>query len=316
MNALEIYILNVGEGDTAIIRTPTDKIILIDVVDPEKTENVLQNILPSDSRDIAHLIITHPHRDHYAGVDYMVENYTVANVILAPFLHEPGTAMYHAIINLITARHIPVRFLSGHETLYPDGGTFPYSNDNMVCLDLLGPSNHLLSPLWNAKRGDANHLSIITRLAYGKFEMVLSGDAQMENWAHYDEEGMLGSCDVLKAAHHGSKNGTQWERLARLAPGLVIVSGDPAGRHAIPDTIGSATFFEYITIKKKEVVLTSDCGTVRITVPKPETASYKTTYFNEHKDELVFPNGSAHNATEREPAQGTDWLALVAQRVS
>jgi len=38
MGALEIYVLNVGQADAAIIRTPGDNIIIIDAYNPAKVK--------------------------------------------------------------------------------------------------------------------------------------------------------------------------------------------------------------------------------------------------------------------------------------
>ena len=70
-NALEIYILNVGQADTAIIRTPNDKIIVIDAVRPGKVKSLLQALHPAGP-EISHLILTHPHFDHYSGVSNLL----------------------------------------------------------------------------------------------------------------------------------------------------------------------------------------------------------------------------------------------------
>jgi hypothetical protein len=44
--------------------------------------------------------------------------------------------------------------------------------------------------------------------------MVNSGDTQMESWSSFDQERMLeDKCQVPGAAHHGSANGIQWERI-------------------------------------------------------------------------------------------------------
>jgi len=84
--------------------------------------------------------------------------------------------------------------------------------------------------------------------------MILAGDAQMENWAAFDQEGLLEDpCAVLKSAHHGSSNGTQWERLRRLEPSgwlsrqihLVAINCQiSSAPQCLPSTILSLTAME------------------------------------------------------------------------
>jgi hypothetical protein len=233
----------------------------------------------------------------------------VHRVTLAPFWFESGTPLYHRLINRIQEAHIPVRFISGYERSYPDGGSFP-DFAGRVIVELLGPPNDILEELHESRTLNPNHLSVITRITYGHFSMVFAADAQMENWTHYDRAGMLDKpCDVLKAAHHGSKRGSQWERLERLGPKLVIVSSDPERDHELPDLIGSATFFEYAREGARTVALTSHAGTLRIMVENPEQVreNFSAGCFGERSEEPVFDRPES-------PLPATDWSALVRER--
>jgi beta-lactamase superfamily II metal-dependent hydrolase len=72
-----------------------------------------------------------------------------------------------------------------------------------------------------------------------------------------------------KDAHHGSGNGTQWERLYRLNPRCVIISSDPDRRDHLPDLVGTAIFTKYeVQNQSKVVAITKDTGTIRIKVTK------------------------------------------------
>ncbi len=307
MAALEIYLLNVGQADTSIIKTPAGNVIVIDAYRGEKLKNALQVIQPDG--EIAQLIVTHPHNDHYLGVETLLDNFHVQRVTLAPFWHEPGRPGYHAIINKMSALGTPVRFLSGYERIYPDGGTFP-EFEHKPALELLGPSNSALEVLANSRVLTPNHLSIITRLTYGEFSMVFAGDAQMENWDHFDREGMLKKkCDVVRAAHHGSKRGNQWERLERLSPSLVVVSSDPGGQHHLPDAIGSVIFMELDKSDNRQVVLTHETGSIKIEVPKPVGHARTFVAFGEGANDDPF-------ASQPAPLPPTDWATLVKTRLA
>ena len=304
MCALEIYVLNVGQGDTAIIKTPQENIVVIDAYRPAKVKDALESI--SAHQTIAHLIVTHPHRDHYTAVSRLLADFDVEKVTLAPFWFYAGTPAYHQIINRIQEDRVPLHFLSGYERTYPDGGTYPHYQDELY-LELLGPSNYTMEELKECHLLNPNHLSILARLNYGGFTMVFGADAQMENWAHYDLEGLLEEeCNVLKAAHHGSKRGTQWERLERLAPELVIVSSDPEATHELPDLVGSATFLEYDTDEDYTVALTSETGTIVIDVDA--SGYYDVASFEEEAEDPI----SAVTPGVMPP---TNWGQILATRV-
>ena len=306
MADLEIYVLNVGQADTSIIRTPRDNIIVIDAVKPRKVKDLVDRIKPDG--EISHLIVTHPHLDHYAAVSRLLLEYHVQKVTLAPFWYEAGTPGYHKIINRIHEQQTPVHFLSGYERIYPDGGTYPAYQDRPY-VELLGPPNNVLQDLDDSNALTPNHLSIIARLTYGEFGMVFAADAQMENWAHYDREGMLEKkCDVLKAAHHGSRRGSQWERLERLAPKLVIVSSDPERGHELPDLIGSVIFLEYGRGRGRTVALTSQTGTIKIVIDNPASGHYQVVCYGEGPTEAV-------SSRPETLLPQTDWSSIVMHRI-
>jgi competence protein ComEC len=306
MAPLAIYLLNVGQADTSVIQTPAGNIIVIDAVSPKKLADLLNRLRPDG--EIAQLIITHPHDDHYRGADSLLDKFHVQRVTLAPFWQEPGPAGYHAIINRLSELQVPTRFLCGYERLYPDGGTYPDYDDSLL-LELLGPSNGTLDELARSNTLDPNHLSIISRLCYGKFTMVFAADAQMENWQHFDEEGLLEKkCGILRAAHHGSKRGSQWERIERLSPSLVVVSSDPNGEHDLPDLVGSVIFYEYGQQEDQAAVLTYTTGTILIEVSDPDTGERTITAYGESPGALVFSGQPG-------PLPATDWAALVESRL-
>ena len=306
---LRIFTLNVGQADTSVIVTPKGNVILIDAVKPKKLTNLLSQLGLQDGESISRLIITHPHRDHYSGVARLLNTYEIGAVTLSSVWRysedKPG---YNTIINEIDSKGIPLAFLSGYTQVYPDGS--PFREANTPCIELLGPSNGMIEELEEAGELDTNHRSIIARLDWQNFIMVIAADAQMENWAHFDREQLLDRpCAVLRAAHHGSANGTQLERLDRLEPEHVYVSSDPDGSHELPDLIGCATFLRY-SKKAPVVALTSDTGSIKTEV---EPSGRYTAYcFGEGASENV-PLGSEQELTAA--IKPTDWDALTRGRM-
>ena len=281
---LWVFNLNVGEGDSSIIVTPKGKVIIIDAKNPKKIIELFSNLGFTSKDEIELLVITHPHNDHYSGAFALVDRYEVRSVILSPFDYYQGTPGYWKLIEGFDSQKIRTSFLSGLQKLYPDGSANPDSGDTQICLELLGPSRGIMANLARANRLNPNHLSIIARLCWGKFNMVFAADAQMENWQHFDSEEMLGgSCSLMKAAHHGSANGTQYERLQMLKPGYVYVSSDPNGKFKLPDSIGCQTFLRY---SQHKVAALSDCvGSIQTDIDG--TGKYSVYYFDDEKNSPV-----------------------------
>jgi beta-lactamase superfamily II metal-dependent hydrolase len=174
----------------------------------------------------------------------------------------------------------------------------------------LGPSNGTLDELDRSGTLTPNHLSLITRICYGKFTMVIAADAQMENWQHFDEEGLMEKkCNILRAAHHGSKRGNQWERIERLSPSLVVISSDPKGQHDLPDLVGSAIFLEFSNGTDQAAVLTYTSGTIKIEVSDPASGQRTITAFGDSPADLVFSGQPG-------PLPETDWAVLLDTRLA
>jgi len=108
---------------------------------------------------------------------------------------------------------------------------------------------------------------------------------------------------VLKAAHHGSARGTQWEILERIAPKYVIVSSDQNGRFKLPDRIGCETFRRYA--ERRVVALTRETGTIKIVI---ENGKYKVFRYGERHTDFVSAGTVRELKRDNNP---TDWDALM-----
>ena len=319
-NNLTIYVLNVGQADSAIIISPHGNVIVIDAVRPGKMKNLLQQIGPPINNEIEELVITHPHRDHFSGANSLLNTYQIKSATLSPFWNQYGMGppTYRAMLNNMEQQGVDIDFVSGYSRIYPDGAVVA-GPDNIVhdedafYIEFLGPSNNLLSQLERDQNLDTNHLSILIRIHWQQFSMIMAADAQMENWSYFDQEGMLGErCNVLKSAHHGSCNGTQWERLNRLDPRCVIISSDPASGHNLPDLVGTSVFSKFEADHTNKVVaLTSATHTIRITVPNGNNFAV------EHFEDTVNANINLADAQilTRQNNQ-SNWRELLADRSS
>ncbi len=163
---------------------------------------------------------------------------------------------------------------------------------------------------------DENHLSVLARINWGTFSMLFAADAQMENWSGFDQEGMLDRrCKVLKTAHHGSCNGTQWERLHRLRPSLVLISSSITNKDHLPDLVGTAVFAKYeVNGNTSSIVsITRDTGTVRIRV---ENGSYTLRRYEEEYNQNVTADLSNGGRILTRASNPTNWENLLHAKVA
>jgi competence protein ComEC len=271
---MHVYSLNVGQGDTTVIVTPQGNVLVIDATLPAKVRQFLADLGAAPGREIETLVITHPHIDHYSGAASLVRTYRVLKAVLCPFWQAGGMGppTYCQVVAALVNGGAQCQFLSGYTRVYPDGlppgAVPPQGFEGQCAVELLGPSNSLLTDMQEQDLYDTNHLSIMSRVTWQGVRIVIAADAQMENWSVFDSEHMArDGYQVLRAAHHGSGNGTQWERLSRFKPGTVIVSSDRTYRHRLPDVTGASVFARYERSKAQPLVaLTGDVGTIEVVV--------------------------------------------------
>ena len=178
---LHIYMLNVGQGDTTIVVSPQGNVIIIDAMKPQKVRNFLTQLGNND--EIEHLIITHPHDDHYGACNYLAKNLNIKKATLAPFWHAfgMGPVTYREIIAKLETDNVPIDFLSGYSRWYPDDifkalspGADLEIDPDQPFLELLGPSNSMVRTLEEASVFNARAQEIkpkfedVIKWKYGK----------------------------------------------------------------------------------------------------------------------------------------------------
>lgn len=315
---LHVYILSVGQGDTSVILSPEGKLLIIDAMRPTKILRLLDDI--GCDGTIEQLVITHPHSDHFSGANRLASELTVQEATVAPFWHEfgMGPPTYRQLMSRLSDQGTNVTFLSGYGRWYPEGALTttmpnhdPEIDPDKPFLELLGPTNGLVRDLEDAGIFQTNHLTVMSRLTWRNFRMINTGDTQMENWSFFDHERMLeDKCQVLRAAHHGSANGTQWERIDRLSPSLVVVSSDPSAGHQLPDLSGAAIFAKFDSEHGKMAVITRDTGTIHLRVTS--TGSRTLRMYGESPTETIDLENSAVLSEASNP---TDWRLLLNERI-
>ncbi len=310
---LWIYCLNVGQGDSTVVATPGGNILIFDAVNPKKIISLLDDLNVDNDDPIEQIVVSHPHLDHYSGANGLLNNYNqVAGLTLSSLWRvDDTTPKYNNIINTAVSKKIPLHFQAGYSQLYPDES--PVADPETLLVELLGPSNHFIEDLFQSGDLDTNHYSIIGRLNWQGFRMVIAADAQMESWAHFDSEQMLdASCTVLRAAHHGSANGTQFERVNRLSPRLIVVSSDPDGKDEIPDLIGSAVFLRFTALSNPPLVALTDnqvgpkTGSIKIDVSP--SGNFDVFHYGDGRKENIDLNNPVPLDVANNP---TDWKALT-----
>jgi competence protein ComEC len=208
---LAIHFLDIGQGDSELIQLPGGETILIDTGD--RGAPTIELLKKYGVKEINLAIATHPHADH------MGEMVDVMRAFKVKELWDPG---------LNTGK---VTYRKMLEEAVRQGIKFstPRRGDTLKIGDALF---EVLNPGPELDEKNPNNSSIVVRLTFGSKRFLFTGDAEIDKsdktssaWEAMleNEKGKL-PADLLKAAHHGSHNGTTAEILDAVRPSIVIIS--------------------------------------------------------------------------------------------
>ncbi len=210
-NTLQVSFLDVGQGDAIYIRTPHGNDVLVDGGPDDSVIQKLHEVIPSFDRDIDMVVVTHPDKDHIAGLAQVFENYEVEN-----FLHSEISSGTSFDVSLHDHAKIEPAM---NDILARRGERIILDKKYGVYMDILFPDQD--TSLFK----DTNDASIVMRLVYGKTSFILNGDSpiSVEQFLSRNDSKNIKST-VLKLGHHGSQTSSSDEFLDRVKPEYAIVS--------------------------------------------------------------------------------------------
>lgn len=78
---LQIYMLDVGQGDSILIISPDNKKLLVDTGKNDSAVENLRSLLSPFDMTIDYVLITHPDSDHKGGYEYVQDYYSIEKTI-------------------------------------------------------------------------------------------------------------------------------------------------------------------------------------------------------------------------------------------
>ena len=244
---LTVAFLDIGQGDSILIRTPNGSTMLIDGgnSDRDGSEVIIPKLREWGEDRLDVMVATHPDADHIGGLPIVLENFPVVSVALTGQVHT--TNIYERFLTDI--RDI------GINAIQVRTGT-PIELDPALQLDVLGPDDRFVET-----EGDNNNASIVIRLVYGQVSFLFTGDAEGE-----EEQAILASgadvrSTVLKAGHHGSRSSTGEAFLAAVGPQIAVISAGRDNQYGHPHQ----SVLDRLQRAGAKVVRTDQNGTITIT---------------------------------------------------
>jgi competence protein ComEC len=209
---LIVDFLDVGQGDSVFIETPQHHQILIDGGPDTTVLSKLQKLMPKQDRSIDLVMLTHPEKDHFAGLLEVLKRYKIDYVLWTGVARDtPEYKEWILLLELSEKKGTKVIIVEkGQEILVGN-----------VIIDILYPKESLAG---QELKNTSNDSGVVFRLVFEKNSFLFTGDISSKIEKEIVEENSDIISNVLKVAHHGSKYSTPDELLNSVKPQIAVIS--------------------------------------------------------------------------------------------
>ncbi len=203
---LQIHFIDVGQGDSILIRSDGYN-ILIDAGENNKGQTVVSYLQSQGVKTLDLVIGTHPHSDHIGGLDVVVNEMEVKQVLMPELKKSvvPTTKTYRDLLTAIKNKNLTA-------TVSKPGQVYTFGKGKLT---VLGPVENY---------DDLNDTSLVARFDYNGHSFLFTGE--MEEDAEQDllDSGADVSAEVLKLGHHGSSTSSSKTFFEAVDPDYCIAS--------------------------------------------------------------------------------------------
>lgn len=201
---LRFYAIDVGQGDSSLFIFPGGESMLIDAGPAASAKDLVRFLKQCGLKKINILVATHPHSDHIGGMSAVTGAFEIGEIWDSGYAYgsDPQIRFYQTIRD----KKIPFgRPKSGYKREIGE-----------AAIEVLAPAMEL-----HGTPSDANNNSIVLRVTYGNVSFLMTGDMDAEQRRTISP---LPRSTVLKAAHHGSRTGTDARMLREVSPLVMTFS--------------------------------------------------------------------------------------------
>lgn len=224
----EFRCLNVGCADSSII-TDTSNTFIIDCYDIGDHSSLLPK-----SKKIRGLFVTHQHRDHYLGLQYLKDNgYTIDFLIFSPYDRRRAD-------NSVTLEEwnefngLKDHFVSkGTEIRNPyrqDDFEKPWWDCGTVKFEIIGPHKSIAT----SETREIHDASLVIKAYMGTRVCLFTGDASDACLNKIAETTSNYCQDILHASHHGSINGADLDFIKMCNAKYTMISTASGAHDNVP----------------------------------------------------------------------------------
>lgn len=239
INLLEVHFLDVGQADCILIKTPEQKVILIDSGKNSDEDTVVSYIKSQKIDKIDVAIGTHPHEDHIGGLDAVINSFDIGKVFMPKVSHTTKT--FEDVLNAIKNKGLKVTTAFAGTSI---------ELDTTLKIEMLAPNSDGYDKM--------NDYSAVIKLTYDNTSFLFTGDAENISEKEMISKGYDLKADVLKVGHHGSATSTTAVFLKKVDPEYAIISVGKYNNYGHPDKL----ILNRLKTHGVEVFRTDEIGTI------------------------------------------------------
>ena len=211
---IDVYFLDVGQGDAIFIDGFATKNILIDAgrkgFGTQAGKYIISPfLLEKGIKKIDYLLLSHQDADHVGGVKYLLQNFQVDSLVTS--YNESKSPSYIDALSTAGELGIPVRKVKMGDIIRL--GSF----SNLQVYN--PPASYAYSVLQSS-----NNLSIVMKSTYGYSTFLFPGDIDFKAETFLAESGFQINSEILKVPHHGSATSSSEIFLNRVGPEEAVIS--------------------------------------------------------------------------------------------
>lgn len=208
----EAHFIDVGQGDSILLRIPDGSNFLWDGGGNSKSLYYLQN-LGVNSLDL--VFVSHFHSDHTRGLIPILDQIPVKLVLI----NKEDSPESEKFEEELERREIPFMEIgSGYSV---KTGSLQVS---------------ILSPPEGASEWKENDRSLVGRVSFGEVDFLFTGDIEESGREFLKKEGEIDS-EVLKVPHHGSPTSLDEQFLDLVSPEVAVISAGEENPYGHPSNI-------------------------------------------------------------------------------
>jgi len=250
---IEITFLDVGQGDSAFIKTAHGTKVLIDGGGREAGSRssfdvgesvVVPFILDNCTKSIDIVIASHGHSDHTEGLEAVLEETRVGMLIL-PDTNGDG---FEKLKNICTSKGIKI-------TLCKKGDIIKL--DNETILEVMNPLEFTTDQL---SQQSLNNSSLVLKLKYKNISVLFTGDSEIPVEERLINSQLNLKSDLLKVGHHGSTSSSSTDFIEKVNPDYAVISVGERNKFGHP----SKDVITRLTEKGIKIYRTDESGAVTV----------------------------------------------------